>query len=404
MTAKLANRIVPGFLRPSADSLWAQMQRTSTNPSLHLLNILWSLWVLATLFFDPHVGRPFWVSLAIGYPVFLLLFALVHVRPLGEVRVYAGMIGLLAFVSMLWNPAAWSYAVFACVYTGMACVQSPRVGIFRIMMIQAVLVVLAWWLNWPWFVMLMAVGVCTSSGLGAMFGYMNQMRNLELRYTHEEVRRLAAATERERIGRDLHDLLGHTLSLITLKLELSRRLFDRDHVAARRELEEAEKVARQALAEVRSAVTGIRATDLTAELASARVILESSGISLEATETVPDMPQEIERNLALVMREAVTNIVRHARARAVILQIEVVGGSVRLTIIDDGRGGISSEGNGLNGMHERLRAVDGVLRIDSPRGRGSKLEVLVPLHPVVEAESISRDAVDGSHHLVERRA
>ncbi len=404
MTGKLSKRIVPRFLRPSADSLWAQMQRTSTNPSLHLLNILWSLWVLATLFFDPHVGRSFWLSLAIGYPLFLLLFALVHVRPLDEVRVYAGLIGLLAFVSMLWNPAAWSYAVFACVYTGMACVQSPRVGILRIMMIQAVLVVLAWWLNWPWFVMLMAVGVCTSSGLGAMFGYMSQMRNLELRYTHEEVRRLAAATERERIGRDLHDLLGHTLSLITLKLELSRRLFDRDRVGARRELEEAEKVARQALAEVRSAVTGIRATDLAAELASARVILECSGIALESTESVPGMPQEIERNLALVLREAVTNIVRHARARAVTLHIEDVGGSVCLTIIDDGRGGINTKGNGLNGMRERLRAVDGALRIDSPRGGGSKLEVLVPLRPILDAETLSEDLVGRSRHLVERRA
>lgn len=399
MSVTSLGRYVPGFLRPADDSLWRQMQRTSANPRLHLLNFLWSLWALATLFFAPQVNAAFWWSLGISYPIFTVLFALIHVRPHGEIRIYAGMIAFLAFVSMLWNPAAWSYAVFACVYTGMASVQSPRSGVLRIIMIEGVLVALAWWLNWPWFIMVMAVCVCTSSGLGAMFGYISQAKNLELRNTHEEVRRLAAAKERERIGRDLHDLLGHTLSLITLKLELSRRLFDRDHEAARRELEEAEKVARQALAEVRAAVTGIRATDLAAELASAQVMLKSSGVALECSDTVPDLPQELERNLALILREAVTNVVRHAGGRVVKIELDAVGGNVRLSVTDDGRGGITTGGNGLNGMRERVRAVDGVLRIDSPRGRGTRLEVLAPLRSLqqvgtllpVAAESTDED-------------
>src|SRR6476620_4119392 len=102
--------------------------------------------------------------------------------------------------------------------------------------------------------------------------HLSQEKDAALKLSHDEVRRLAATAERERIGRDLHDLLGHTLSLITLKLELARKLAERDPARAARELEEAERVARPALAEVRSAVTGIRSADLAAELASARLL------------------------------------------------------------------------------------------------------------------------------------
>jgi two-component system sensor histidine kinase DesK len=203
----------------------------------------------------------------------------------------------------------------------------------------------------------------------------------KLRLSHEEVRRLAATAERERIGRDLHDLLGHTLSLITLKLELSRKLFDRDHVAARRELEEAERVARHALAEVRAAVTGIRAANLAAEFASARLLLESSGVHVEYHADIEPLPDTIERGLALLVREAVTNVARHARATLAQIDLGVEGGNVKLCIADNGRGGVGDEGNGLTGMRERVRALGGVLRLDSPRGHGTTLHVMVPMHP-----------------------
>jgi two-component system sensor histidine kinase DesK len=369
---------IPAWLRPAPDSMWRQMRRTSANPRLHLLNFLWSLWVLATLFFT-KVDAPFWWSLTIGYTAFVFLFVLVHVRPRGEMRAYAGLMALDALLSMYWNPIGWTFAVFACVYTGMASAESPRTGMLRIAMIEAMVLALAWWLDWPWFVLLMAASVCTSAGLGAMYGYISQLHNSELRHSHEEVRRLAATAERERIGRDLHDLLGHTLSLITLKLELSRKLFDRDHQGARRELEEAERVARHALAEVRAAVTGIRATDLVAEMASARLMLESAGVSMSCPKAMQALPEDVERALALILREAVTNVARHAQATRVELDLVVDGGNAQLRIADNGRGGVGEEGNGLRGMRERVRALGGVLRIDSPRGRGTTLHVMSPL-------------------------
>jgi two-component system sensor histidine kinase DesK len=200
-----------------------------------------------------------------------------------------------------------------------------------------------------------------------------------LRLSHEEVRRLAATAERERIGRDLHDLLGQTLSLITLKLELSRKLFDRDSQAARRELEEAERVARHALAEVRAAVTGIRSTDLAAELASAKLLLDSSGVRLDYGSLPDFLPQEIERTLALVIREAITNIHRHAQATEASVRFQRTAEKLDLHITDNGKGGLAAHGNGVDGMCERVRALGGSLQIESPPRRGTRVLISVPL-------------------------
>ncbi len=223
------------------------------------------------------------------------------------------------------------------------------------------------------------------------FERVSEAKNAELQLSHDEVRRLAATAERERISRDLHDLLGHTLSLITLKLELSRKLFDRDAEAARREIVEAEKVARYALAEVRSAVTGMRATDLAVELASARLLLGASGVHLDYAHPAIELPAEIERGLSLILREAATNIARHAEASTARIELLREPAGVRLLISDNGRGGIASDGNGLGGMRERVRALDGTLAIDSPHDGGTRLQVLVPL-PIMRLVPPARPA------------
>ena len=131
---------IPAFLRPTPDSLWSEMKRGNNKPWLHLLNVLWSLWVLATLFFT-KVTAAFWLSLAIGYPLFLLLFVLVNVRPVRELKTYASMMAMLALGSMYWNPSAWTYAVFACVFVGLSSTTSLGAGALRIVMIQALVVI-----------------------------------------------------------------------------------------------------------------------------------------------------------------------------------------------------------------------------------------------------------------------
>ncbi len=264
---------LPAWLKPAPDSMFAQLRRVGHQPEWQALNIIWSIWLFLTPLFTA-VGPSYFWSLALGYPLFLMAFVLVHVRPYNETNTYVMALTLLASVSMPFNSSAWTYAVFACVYV--PYFGSWRGSALKIVFIQVLMLVEAWWLGWPWFISAMLIGVCSSAGFGALSGRINTIKNASQLRSNEEVRRLAALAERERIGRDLHDLLGHTLSLITLKLELSRKLFDRDHDKARQEMVEAERVARKALAEVRAAVTGIRATDLAGELAAARLMLESS--------------------------------------------------------------------------------------------------------------------------------
>jgi len=206
-----------------------------------------------------------------------------------------------------------------------------------------------------------------------------QERAAELRLSHDEVRRLATTAERERLGRDLHDLLGHTLSLIALKSELANKLFDRDAASAKREMADVERIARDALAQVRRAVTGIRAAGLAAELASAKLLLQSNGVHLECEIADVCLPVEVETALAMSLREAVTNIQRHARAAHVRIVLEAARQAVILRVEDDGRGGAIVPGNGLAGMRERLAAIGAQLQVDSQRGRGTVLKVTAPL-------------------------
>ncbi|HEX2224433.1 MAG TPA: sensor histidine kinase [Thermoanaerobaculia bacterium] len=200
--------------------------------------------------------------------------------------------------------------------------------------------------------------------------------NAKLRLTQQEVERLAQTAERERIARDLHDLLGHTLSLITLKAELASKLLPRDSEAAGREIKEVERISREALREVRSAVSGYRSEGLSAELARARLALEAAGVRLEYLVTPLDLEPAQETALAFAVREAVTNVMRHAAAQTCRIRLEQDGDATRLEVVDDGQGGGGPEGNGLRSMRERAEALGGTLERRSDAG--TRITVTVP--------------------------
>ncbi|GAA5069617.1 sensor histidine kinase [Lysobacter panacisoli] len=234
-------------------------------------------------------------------------------------------------------------------------------------------------LRFPVFVFLVTLIVCVAVFFGNHHFLESRRKQAQLQLSHDEVRRLAALAERERIGRDLHDLLGHTLSLVALKSELAGKLIERDPPAAARELGEVTRIARDALGQVRSAVTGIRAAGVASELASARLLLESDGVSFDYEFAPVSLPGEVEIVLAMTLREAVTNIQRHARARSARVRLSTEGDEAVLSVEDDGRGGAIAPGNGLSGMRERLEALGGRLRVDSAPGRGTQLLAHVPL-------------------------
>lgn len=205
--------------------------------------------------------------------------------------------------------------------------------------------------------------------------------------SQEEIRRLAATAERERIARDLHDLLGHTLTLITVKAELAAKLAERDMPSAAREIRELEAVSRDALKHVREAVGGYRSGGLAGEMAIARIALSTAKVDLTSElVTSHHCPPSHDHLFALVLREAVTNIVRHAAARHCHVSLSCNGTQATLCIQDDGRGGRIRAGNGIKGMRERLAALRGSLDIESDT-HGTRVIATLPLSDDMDDQS-----------------
>lgn len=367
------------FLTPAPDSVATRSMLRGKSPWVDAVHLLWSAWIFVVPVWNPDGWSMRWVAItALSYPVFLLLYYKCITASRRNVRAYALALVLLCMVLLPWYPSGLTFFIYGCVML-CGCGVGLRTYLVWLAALDAALLLETWLLHYPWQAVFSIPLTSFIIGFIIHAEHSSEEKDIQLRLSHEEVRRLAASAERERIGRDLHDLLGHTLSLITLKLELSRKLFDRDNEAARREVEEAEKVARHALAEVRSAVSGIRTTDLAAELASARLLLECSQVHLDYDHPPQDLPQETERALSLILREAATNIARHAEASSAKIEVVRDHASVRMLISDNGRGGIDGDGNGLRGMRERVRAIGGTLEIESPRRGGTRMQVRAPV-------------------------
>ncbi|HUB78597.1 MAG TPA: sensor histidine kinase [Bryobacteraceae bacterium] len=192
-----------------------------------------------------------------------------------------------------------------------------------------------------------------------------------------ESEHLAKVAERERIGRDLHDLLGHTLSVIVLKSELASRLAESEPTRAAEEIRDVERISREALAQVRAAVRGYRTAGFDSELKVAMEALEAAGIQVETSIEPPLLSPAQETVFAMALREAVTNVVRHAHATVCRLTMRQVGRFCEMVVADNGRGGALDEGSGLSGMRERVEALGGALERDG--SHGAQLRIRVPV-------------------------
>jgi two-component system sensor histidine kinase DesK len=202
----------------------------------------------------------------------------------------------------------------------------------------------------------------------------------QLKETRQELARAAVAEERLRFSRDLHDLLGHSMSVIALKAEVVRRLAPTNLEAALAQTEEIEQVSRKALGEIREAVTGYRETGLSEELHRARSLLSAAQIEPVVRESGPPLPAQAEGLLAWVVREGVTNVVRHGNgARHCEIELDRGSDPVRLSISNDGPGCTESagDGNGLRGLTERVSAAGGTLTAE-PSESGFRLLATLP--------------------------
>jgi two-component system, NarL family, sensor histidine kinase DesK len=373
-------RLLQALRDPPPDSLVGLMTRADgrvmrTMPFVILFNLAW-------VFFWPVIARQSFVHVIlptlISVPVFVWLHLCTYYTGGGMAarrRYIAGVVALGYLVSYF-NLAALGYLIFS-FFTAAFSLSMRGAFVWIGATIAGYLLEVALLGNNTQTLLSVALPAVLL-GISAVYTAYTTMQQARLRRSTEEITRLATLAERERIGRDLHDLLGHTLSVVALKSELARKLIDRDLDAARTEIGEVERVARDALSQVRNAVSGIRSTAIAAELQAAISLLEAQGVKVKCETERVKLPHDRETALALSLREATTNIHRHADASGVTIKLREDSGKVVMEVVDNGRGGRIIPGNGLNGMRERLGNVGGTLSLEAVQDGGTRLFVSIP--------------------------
>jgi two-component system sensor histidine kinase DesK len=336
-----------------------------------------------------------WICTLVSFGVFLIIFAFYSSTP-DTARVARAWVIVATFtlglVTFPWNQGGSTFFIYAACFIPFLIVSVKKV---LALFLAICLVILGegylFTLNSPhsffhigWANTMIAVFLVTVIGSGNIFFAQQKRADCQLRAAQEENVTLAAVAERERIARDLHDVLGHTLSVIVLKAELAGRLLNHptnaDPVRAAAEIADVERITRTALADVREAIGGYRSQGLAAEIEAAQRILDAAGVQLivdSASATSAGLSAAEETVLALALREAVTNIVRHAQATTCRLRFITESGRRRLVVEDNGRHPLAREGNGLRGMRERVESLGGQLSLE--RDRGTRILIDLPL-------------------------
>lgn len=272
----------------------------------------------------------------------------------------------IALIGFICAPFVGSHGVFHVYATVQAAYLRPERSAWIVLLLLSIAftafsisIELPWWdICFPLF-----FGFVTS--VGAIFSAEQRERESLIERSRVFDKHLAALEERERIAQDLHDLLGQTLTMVTLKSDVAAKLFDKDPARAKQEINEIRAVSRTALKDVREAVDGMNQTTLEKELRRADQVLLAAGVSLTIKGELPSLTPVKDKTLGLVIREAMTNIVRHARASTAVLSITVHNGDLNLTIEDDGQLDSFTEGSGLSGLRNRIESIGGTVNYEN---------------------------------------
>lgn len=324
---------------------------------------------------------------AVGLAAFALLYAAVIVSALGLVPMrWVGVwlelsgLGLLAALAVTLSAAFGQLPVMVLVAPAGVVVLPSRWGVHWVIGTVAaqgaVVAMLGGGSGEGWFWLAFSTALV---GTLTIVGRRNSELIGHLHRTRAELAEQAVETERLRFSRDLHDLLGHTLSLLVVKAEVANRSAHRDPDAAAREAGEIAQIGRQALAEVREAVTGYRERSFAAELDSARTALAGAGVAVTVRACGTPLPAPADGLFGWVVREAATNVVRHSRARHCEIAVSREDGTATLEVRDDGGGDGSRApgGRGLSGLSERLAEAGGRLEAGAAAG-GWRVRATVP--------------------------
>ena len=345
---------------------------------------------LAFIFFepilDPKTTKADWVvTIAVTLVFLVLYFGIFWVKRPWNYLMLIGMVAMgLGFGHR--NQGASIFIIYAAMFLGWTF-DTARQSLMSLGVLIMLLLTDAFAFHAPLSFWGTSIIVAIGVGLSNTFFAQRNRALSKLRMAHEEIEHLAKVAERERIARDLHDVLGHTLSLIIVKSTLAGKLLDRsgnqgsaafDPERARSEVADIEKVSREAMAEIRSTLRGYSTYKLCEEFQRAKSALNSAGVSVESDAAEVSLSPAQESVVALIMREAVTNVVRHAHARNCRLILGTSNGNCVLEVQDDGNGafprGFLVEGNGLRGMRERIEALGGTIQCDTTAGTKLRFE------------------------------
>lgn len=336
---------------------------------------LWLVYAAASFIYPLSTGsRADWIETSIAAALFLFLYFRGYW--LSGRALWPIVIGIAAIGAALGvvNPTGSVYFVFSASFAPFigSTTLAWRIvaGLIVAIALEAALLHLPpyFWIPGIVFVAVVGAAMVHRAQMGRM--------NAELRTARDDVERLAKLAERERIARDLHDVLGHTLSVIILKSELASKLADSDIARAAEEIRDVESIARQSLSELREALAGYRAAGIGAEIERARAVLTAAGVRFECDVANVRFAPRTEGVLALAIREAVTNVVRHSGASTCRIRLAADALECRLEIYDDGSGARASEGLGLTGMRERVEALGGTFAREVTNG--TRLIVMFP--------------------------
>jgi len=302
--------------KSEGDDAW-RSSKTSTRLTRYV-----SLLYTGFFFIEPYFrrSRSHWLWFAAFYVTFLALYFGIYATEGLTRKVLFGLLFALGFVYFPFNSSASGVFVYPVVMLAFYIRTTQRYVL--LLCLQAAAIALECWLfHVPWWAGGSGAFFCVVVGLSNLSYSRQQQANNMLQRANDEIEHLAQVGERERIARDLHDLLGHTLTVIALKSELANRLFTLDPERSRQEMLEVEETARKALADVREAVVGYRSEGFTAEISSARRTLTAAGVALSTAIAAVELTPAETNVLCLCVREAVTNIVRHASAKTCTVQL-----------------------------------------------------------------------------------
>lgn len=353
---------------------------SSSSPSTLVLQLPanrgWLYLANLAFFFLPWLAMRFsylqYALMSVGLALFVWCYFRAYQRPAHQMALPVAAMLLIAIVLTPLNPGVVSLFSYVSFFIGFALPRSQALlGIASLVLLQ---LLLDWALALPWrdFLFFAIPAIMMVGGLG-MLEQRTQRLQWQQQQSTDEIKQLAAMVERERIARDLHDILGHSLSSIALKADLAGKLLAKQQLTqAAQQLDELSQIARDSLSQVRHSVSGYKHKGLTATVSDLLARLRDAGFQAELTGQIPQLDPRRETALVLILTELVTNVIRHSRGQHCQLRFVQQQQQLFVEVEDDGKlsaeGAAFQAGNGLQGIQERLAALGGQCHTDLKRG------------------------------------